>query len=341
MNSPKVSVIVPVYNVEQYLSCCVDSLLNQTLRELEIILVDDGSPDNCPALCDEYAKKDQRVKVIHKKNAGLGYARNSGIEIATGEYITFVDSDDYVELNTYQKLYAIATDTNVDVVFFSYQHFNDQGKKWTEPTIHQKIRHYKGEEIRGIMLDIISNPPKAKNDSDFHVSVWSKLYRYEIIKSNGLKFKSERELISEDRLFNLDYLLHSSGVITIPDTLYQHRMNVSSLSRTVRTDRITKNHFYYQYMLELLRKNNFGMEGFLRATRLYIADSRYAIRQYVQSPLSKREKIRWLQEVTNHPVWREIASSYPYWHLPLKYAIHFYFSYKGYCRLLYYYSKLN
>ena len=93
----KVSIIVPVYNVEKYIDRCMKSLMNQTLHEIEIILVDDGSPDSCPQMCDEYAKQDTRVKVIHKENAGLGYARNSGLEIATGEYVAFVDSDDYVD----------------------------------------------------------------------------------------------------------------------------------------------------------------------------------------------------------------------------------------------------
>ena len=110
MNNPKISIIVPVYNVETYLQCCVDSLLHQTLKEIEIILVDDGSPDNSPAMCDEFAKHDDRVKVIHKKNEGQGYARNSGLEIAAGEYIAFVDSDDYVELNAYENNIKNKTD---------------------------------------------------------------------------------------------------------------------------------------------------------------------------------------------------------------------------------------
>lgn len=97
MSNPKVSIIVPIYNVEKYLDRCMASLLNQTLEDIEIIMVDDGSPDRCPKMCDEYAKKDSRVKVVHKKNGGLGYARNSGLDVATGEYVAFVDSDDYVD----------------------------------------------------------------------------------------------------------------------------------------------------------------------------------------------------------------------------------------------------
>lgn len=90
MNDIKISIIVPIYNVEKYLDRCMDSLLNQTLKDIEIIMVDDGSPDNCPQMCDEYAKKDNRVKVVHKENGGLGYARNSGLDVATGEYVALL-----------------------------------------------------------------------------------------------------------------------------------------------------------------------------------------------------------------------------------------------------------
>lgn len=104
---PKVSIVVPIYNVESYLERCIQALLNQTLKDIEIILIDDGSPDHCPQICNEYAQKDSRIKVIHKKNAGLGYARNSGLEIARGKYLAFVDSDDYVEANMYLSLIHI------------------------------------------------------------------------------------------------------------------------------------------------------------------------------------------------------------------------------------------
>ena len=100
----KVSVIIPVYKVEEYLERCVQSVLNQTLKDIEIVLVDDGSPDNCPKMCDEFAKKDSRIKVVHKNNEGLGKARNSGLEVATGEYVAFVDSDDYVHPEMYEIL---------------------------------------------------------------------------------------------------------------------------------------------------------------------------------------------------------------------------------------------
>ncbi len=111
-----ISVVVPIYNVELYLRKCIDSIVNQTYKDLEIILVDDGSPDNCGLICDEYAKMDNRIKVIHKENGGLSTARNAGLDIATGSYIGFVDSDDWIEPTMYEKMYSFLVENNLDLV---------------------------------------------------------------------------------------------------------------------------------------------------------------------------------------------------------------------------------
>lgn len=128
MMHPQVSVIVPVYNVEHYIHRALDSLLNQTYPHLDIILVDDGSPDKCPQICDEYARKDNRVRVIHKKNGGLSDARNVGLDIATGEYITFLDSDDYILPDTVEKFLRTAHEQNVDVVCCGLNIIDTSGK---------------------------------------------------------------------------------------------------------------------------------------------------------------------------------------------------------------------
>lgn len=120
----KLSVVVPVYRVEKFLNKCVDSIIAQTYKNLEIILVDDGSPDNCPSICDEYARKDERVRVIHKKNGGLSSARNAGLQAATGGYVAFVDSDDWIRPTMYEELMYLAEDLDADVVsgaFFTYK----------------------------------------------------------------------------------------------------------------------------------------------------------------------------------------------------------------------------
>ena len=122
---PKVSVIIPVYNVERYFDRCVRSVLGQTLREIEVILVDDGSPDGCPAMCDAYAREDPRVRVVHKANAGLGMARNSGLDIATGEYVAFVDSDDFIDRRMYETLYRMGSEHGLDTCYCGFNHYKN------------------------------------------------------------------------------------------------------------------------------------------------------------------------------------------------------------------------
>ena len=343
MKNSKISIIVPIYNVEKYLPQCVDSLLNQTLRDIEIILVDDESPDNCPAICDEYAKQDRRVKVIHKKNGGQGLARNSGLEIATGEYIAFVDADDYVETMMYHELYSLINETTADVIYCSFQRVNDNGDIWMDAFIRKEKRLQTKEDIRSLILDMIANPPQARNDLDIQCAVWGALYRHDFIRKYELRFMCAKKFYGgEDLLFNMDYLLHSAFVIITPDAYYNYRSRAESDTRTEIPDRIEKNLIFYQYpVLERLKKNNFGIDGYSRITRRFIGNSRSTIRKYVQSSLSESEKKQWLKKIVNLPVWREIASSYPYKQLPLKYVLHFYLLHKGYSRLLYYYSKIK
>ena len=133
MENKLISIIVPIYNVEKYLDKCVESIVNQTYKCLEIILVDDGSPDNCPQMCDDWGKKDSRIKVIHKNNEGVSKARNCGIDNAAGEYIMFIDSDDWIDEDTIEELYEIIKNENVDIVSFS---FNREYDDDTTKNIH-------------------------------------------------------------------------------------------------------------------------------------------------------------------------------------------------------------
>ena len=128
---PLISVIVPIYKVEKYLTICVDSLLRQSYGNLEIILVDDGSPDECPAICDQYQNKDNRIKVIHKKNGGLSDARNAGLDIAQGEYVAFVDSDDFIDEDYICKLYDALQQNRASIAVCGIQ-IIDESNKVTE-----------------------------------------------------------------------------------------------------------------------------------------------------------------------------------------------------------------
>lgn len=168
--SDLISVVVPIYKVEKYLLRCIDSIINQTYNNLEIILVDDGSPDNCPLICDDYAKKDSRITVIHKKNGGLSDARNAGMEVATGKYISFIDSDDYISLDFFKTLYNTMQSEKSDIVecsvvkFYEDNHFDD----FCDNGI---INSY--NTLEGLSGLISENP--------FKQHVWNKLYKSSLI----------------------------------------------------------------------------------------------------------------------------------------------------------------
>ena len=170
----KISVIVPVYNVEKYLEKCVNSLINQSYTDLEIILVDDGATDSSGAMCDELQKLDRRIKVIHKVNGGLSDARNTGIEIATGDYITFLDSDDYVHPDLYQNLYRLIIEKDCDVAICNYEYVDEEGKGVYPISDVLKDEVITGKEaLNKLMLD---------EGNFYYVTAWNKLYRKEIFK---------------------------------------------------------------------------------------------------------------------------------------------------------------
>lgn len=172
----QISVIVPVYNVEQYLMRCINSILNQTFTDFELILVDDGSSDNCPSICDEFARKDKRVKTIHKENGGLSSARNAGIDLAEGEYISFIDSDDWIEREMLQVLYELAISKEADVVECAY-------KRVKEEKIYRKSCKNMPLIVERSGEDAIVALYSGEGAS---IAAWNKLYKRQIF--NNLRF---------------------------------------------------------------------------------------------------------------------------------------------------------
>lgn len=195
---PLVSIIVPVYKVEKYLKRCVDSLTNQTLSDIEIILVDDGSPDNSGEICDSLQEKDCRIKVIHKTNGGLSSARNAGVKIAQGQYIGFVDSDDDVALDMYEKMYSVAKRENVDFVMSDYQRICADGRCYLK-TLDIPSGLYEKKQMRRI---IFPNLIMGENiEYGPLLSVWHCLYRTDFLRQNNLYF-DEKVRWSEDNIFS-------------------------------------------------------------------------------------------------------------------------------------------
>ena len=183
--NPIVSIIVPVYNTEKYLERCIVSLRQQTLNSIEIILIDDGSSDNSGNICDDYASKDDRIKVIHKRNEGQGLARNSGLELSEGKYVLFVDSDDYIETDTCEKLVSIIELENADLCSFGYRIETKEGRIFYEPQLPEK--RYENEELRRkFVLHFFGDAP---DDPELRgVSACMTMFRNEIIQKRKYSF---------------------------------------------------------------------------------------------------------------------------------------------------------
>lgn len=179
----KISIIMPVYKVEKYLKRAVDSVLNQTFRDFELILIDDGSPDNCGKICDEYKQKDDRVKVIHKNNEGAHIARNAAIDLSVGEYLCFFDSDDFIENNMLESMYNLAVDNNLDLLvsgfYIDTYISNNKYITFDYIPVDDKIYHDK---------TIFRNNAYKYFDNNMFYSPWNKLYKASYIKSNKLYF---------------------------------------------------------------------------------------------------------------------------------------------------------
>ena len=242
----KISIIVPCYNVEKLLCRCMDSLIKQTLKEVEFILVDDKSSDLTSQLCDDWAQKEERVKVIHKKqNEGLGLARNSGLEVATGEYVAFIDSDDFVETTMFEDLYSHASSHNLDAAFCGFYFYKDEEHKRKR----QEKQDYEvcdtPELIKGVLLDMVGGLPNAKSDAPILSSVWKGIYRRDILEKKNLIFVSERKYIAEDIIFHCDFLPCCERVGFVPGCYYYYCNNGSSLTKTYREDRFEKELYMY------------------------------------------------------------------------------------------------
>ncbi len=208
-----ISIIIPVYKVEDYLDQCLKSVVNQTHNDLEIILVDDGSPDKCPEICDRWQKQDARIKVIHKRNGGLSDARNAGLKIASGDYVGFVDSDDYVSYDMYEKLLEALEQDQSDIAACAVKKvYSDGRESWFAQ--HDKCVLTRDEAQKELLLERkLLNP------------VWYKLYRRSAI--NGIFFETGRQ--HEDAYWSYQAVGNAQKVSIIPDAGYYYRQRTDSI----------------------------------------------------------------------------------------------------------------
>jgi len=212
-NTPLISIIVPIYKTEIYLKQCVDSILAQSLTDIEIILVDDGSPDNCPVICDEYAKKDKRVKVIHQQNGGYGKACNAGFNAATGEYIGIVESDDYIEQDMYETLYSAVQDDRCPIIKGSLFWECQDG------TVDiRSLRHITNNELQCKV-----NPKDNLNLMLFFTSIWTAIYRRDFIFSNKIKMIETKGASYQDDVWRFETFAMAEYIMLIDKPVYHYR----------------------------------------------------------------------------------------------------------------------
>lgn len=238
-----ISVIVPIYRVEKFLPQCIESVLNQTFTDFELILVDDGSPDRCPEICDEVARRDARVRVIHQANAGLSAARNAGIEIAHGEWLGFVDSDDYIAPQFYEKLYQTAQRTDADCVMCSVQNVDESGKSIDSTLMRVADEVKTGQEVLRKI---------GRDDVTPYLTAWNKLYRRKLF--NTLRYPAGRQ--NEDVFVFAELFCQVQRAVCVAEPLYFYRKRIGSIMNSVVTLRNLDEMWAYVNCFEHLQQDD-------------------------------------------------------------------------------------
>lgn len=311
------SIIVPVYNVEKYLRQCVESLIDQTYKNIEIILINDGSTDNSGYLCDELSKEDKRIKVIHKENEGLGLTRNAGIKVASGKYIIFIDSDDYVKNTMVEDLVRKLIQNKVDICFGGQNKVDNNGKILFSYKYNDEV--FRKDLVREKLIPmLIGSSPEAHDN--ISLSACNVLYCLDLLKKNNIYFKSEREYISEDLIFNIEVINCVNSVMLIEECNYNYRLNLNSLTTTYRNDRFEKIKYLYEYEKELLQK--MGHYNFCddRLIKQFFINLKVCIMQEKTSVSHKslKQQLNSLHNICSDKLVKELIELYPVNRLKIK-----------------------
>lgn len=302
---PEISIIVPVYNVEQYLPAALDSLRAQTCPDWEAILVDDGSPDGCRALCDAAARQDARFRVIHQKNAGVGAARNAGLAAARGTYVQFLDSDDALEPQMVEVLCRTAKQTDADLIMFGgyEEHYAADGTRTGCTDIAPVLEGvYRGDPC-----------PQLFPQLSAMSLVTRQLFRRRCIEEGNCRFTDYK--IAEDALFFVSfYRQHLHCVVGIPEKLYRYKLRASgSASQSYHPERLTDN-FYLSDAVEAVAKS-WGLENDPACRRAVnhsrVLDLQLGIKNVCLGPLSFRQRTAWLRQALRIPAVRAAVRDMP------------------------------
>ena len=307
---PLVTVIIPVYNVEKYINKCVDSVIDQTYSNLQIILVDDESPDMCPQICDQYANVDDRIEVIHKENGGLGLARNTALKRVEGDYVVFLDSDDWLDLNHIECLVNNALANDADIVVHGYRkcHKNEVAF-WTISLSKQGIFE---DVVNDVLLPMIAADDNCPSEDSLPMGVCFKMFKTSVITDNLLTFIDENEMISEDMFFNIDYLKKCKKAVLIDECGYNYRFNEKSLSNKYDPDRMRKTIDFYINLKSKINEDRILRNNIKnRCERVFLMKIRTFIRSIVNSDIKYIEKRKEIKKVITNDYVQKAINSYP------------------------------
>ncbi|MBQ9610605.1 MAG: glycosyltransferase [Lachnospiraceae bacterium] len=299
-----ISFIIPVFNVERYLERCLKSILNQSYKDYEIILVDDGSTDNSKFICDKYEKDNSNVRVIHKTNEGLGMTRNRGIEESSGEYLMFVDSDDYIVEDAVSNVIDYVSRNDLDVCFFGrVQNFKGYQQEYLE-TMPKNVPSYK--ELTSLCL----GEPLKKDKFEIGPA-WKAVYRKEFLVKNDLKFESERMILSEDYIFSSKLCISRprAGFLNIP--VYCYCDNSGSLTNSYNPKRYYLAMELYKRMTDMVKEYGLGEEAKFRAYNNYLINLLTSFKHIVKAnTIGRHQKIIEIRNICTNRDIRESVIDY-------------------------------
>jgi len=308
-----VSVVIPVYNTEKYLDICMESVVNQTYKNLQIILVDDGATDHSPQMCDAWAARDSRIRLIHKQNEGLGLTRNAGLDMAEGKYVCFLDSDDTIELNTIETCVFALENNKAQACFYPRKTFKEDGSYTVCKNIPDKLA-FEGQEVMNEFSTVYWGiHPQDDADPFIHSSVCRGMFLRSVLEEHSLRFMSERICLSEDVVFGLEFCKHVNKVIIIPEYFYNYTYNGTSLTKSYRPQRMQQAEELYRIMEKQLPAYAGCEDALLRCQHRYIS----MIQQCVEMEISTRSfrglhaTVNNVKNICNNEFVRKVFSEFP------------------------------
>ena len=323
-----VSIIIPVYKAEEYLEECVNSVLNQTYKNIELLLIDDGSPDNSGKLCDAIAERDNRVKVFHKENGGTHTARNLGIEKSSGEYLMFMDPDDWLDLGTIEILVDKINHENLDVVRFNFvKEFGNSSTKKENTFLKETV--YRGEECKeicrqsvGLIFEELGHPENL----NFLASVCFNAYRKSKIVENNISFYSIRELGTfSDGLFNIEFYMHSESFLFVDKGFYHYRKtNTGSATSNYRERFLEKQNLLFSKIRDLIEDCDVENIALAYTNRIAIGTMELCLNS-LKSTHSFSEKYREMKLVLQNKLQKDALKGFDISYFPLKWKVYYSF----------------